>query len=116
MDQLSTDLKGPTRTQSIHHKKYFMTVMEDSTRMTWVYFLRKKSEAFENMVNCLAMIHNQKQLYPVTVLYGGELDTNRMHDLAKRLGITYTTTAANASNQNPLIERKHRTIQEGPSL
>jgi hypothetical protein len=89
MDQISTDIKGPTRTRSLHHKRYFMTVMEDSCRMTWVYFIRNKSEAFEKMVECVTMINNTTQLFPVTILSdGGELNSNAMHAYAKRLGIT----------------------------
>ena len=41
------DLCGPMRTKSLEGDLYFMLLIDDYTRMTWVCFLKKKLEAFE---------------------------------------------------------------------
>jgi hypothetical protein len=42
-----TDLVGPTTTKGLKFEKYFMLLVDDYTRMTAIFFLRNKSEAFE---------------------------------------------------------------------
>lgn len=42
-----TDLCGPTRTRGLKGERYFIFLIDDSTRMTWVTFLKDKSQAFE---------------------------------------------------------------------
>ena len=37
-----TNLCGPMRTKGIECDLYFMLIIDDYTRMTWVYFLKKK--------------------------------------------------------------------------
>jgi hypothetical protein len=41
------DLCGPTRTQSIQGENYFMFLIDDYSRRTWVTFLKEKYESFE---------------------------------------------------------------------
>ena len=36
------DLCGPTRTKSTYGEHYFMLIIDDYTRLTWVYFLKEK--------------------------------------------------------------------------
>ena len=38
-----TDLCGPMRTKGLEGELYFMLLIDDYTRMTWVCFLKKKS-------------------------------------------------------------------------
>ena len=45
---MHTDLVGPTTTKGLKGEKYFMLLVYDYTRMTTVFFLKNKSEAFEN--------------------------------------------------------------------
>ena len=65
------------------------------------------------MKNCLAKVKNISDLYPLKILYdGGELNSKEMRSLCNKHGIEYVTTPAKASNQNPHVERKIRTIRE----
>ena len=47
LELVHTDLCGPTRTKILQGDYYFMLLIDDYTRMTWVTFLKEKSEAFE---------------------------------------------------------------------
>jgi hypothetical protein len=41
------DLCGPSRQEGIGKENYFMLIIDDYSRLTWVVFLKEKAEAFE---------------------------------------------------------------------
>ena len=41
---IHTDVCGPMRTVSLNGNRYFMVLIDDFSRMCWVYFLKQKSE------------------------------------------------------------------------
>ena len=45
LELLHLDLMGPTRIKSLAGKRYFMVVVDNFTRYTWVILLRSKSDA-----------------------------------------------------------------------
>jgi hypothetical protein len=48
LEIVHTYLVGPTTTKGLKGERYFMLLVDDYTRMTAVFFLKNKSEAFEN--------------------------------------------------------------------
>ena len=46
LELVHTDLCGPTRSKGLNGEEYFMLLIDDFTRMTWVCLLKRKSEAF----------------------------------------------------------------------
>jgi hypothetical protein len=48
LEIVHTDLVGPTTKNDLKGGKYFILLVDYYTRMTTVFFLRNKSEAFEN--------------------------------------------------------------------
>ena len=44
LELVHIDLHGPKRTQNLKGESYFMFLIDDYTRMTWVTFLKEKSE------------------------------------------------------------------------
>ena len=42
---LHLDIWGPFHTLSIEGYKYFLTIVDDHSRFTWVYMLKSKSDA-----------------------------------------------------------------------
>ena len=47
LDLVHTDVCGPMQTRSLGGAFYFLLFIDDCTRYTWVYFLRRKSDVFE---------------------------------------------------------------------
>ena len=47
LEIVHTDICGPMRTKGMKGEKYFLLFVDDYTRMTWLYLLKKKSEAFD---------------------------------------------------------------------
>lgn len=46
LDLVHSDVSRPMKTTSVNGNKYFILFIDDFTRMTWVYFLKQKSEVF----------------------------------------------------------------------
>ena len=46
LELVHADICGPCRTPSLSNKRYFLLFVDDYTRMMWIYFLNRKSEAF----------------------------------------------------------------------
>jgi hypothetical protein len=49
LEIIHTDLCGPTKSQSLQGNHYFMLLIDDYKRMTWVAFLKHKSESFGSL-------------------------------------------------------------------
>ena len=62
LEIIHTDLCGPIRTKSMQGDRYFMFLIDDYTRMTWVAFLKEKSEAFEKFKIFKAMAENESRM------------------------------------------------------
>ena len=56
LQRVHMDLCGPSRTKTPSGESYFMLIIDDFSRMTWVAFLKYKSEAHEkfNIFKALA--------------------------------------------------------------
>ena len=53
------DLCGPSRTKTPSGESYFLLIIDDFSRMTWVAFLKYKSEALEKFKIFKALAENQ---------------------------------------------------------
>ena len=51
--KIHSDVWGPAKVPSFSGSRYFVTFIDDCTRMTWVAVLKKKSEVFEKIVDFL---------------------------------------------------------------
>src|SRR5579871_5570660 len=55
---IHTDICGPMKTTSIGNTKYFMLFIDDYSRMTAVYFLENRSNAFNKFQEYKAYVEN----------------------------------------------------------
>jgi len=63
LEIVPSDLSGPMKHKSIGRSSYFMILIDDYTKFTAVYFLKKKSEApecFKNYKAYVDKVHSQK--------------------------------------------------------
>jgi hypothetical protein len=56
------DIWGPSSKVSIHGHKYFLTIVDDYSRYTWVVLLKSKAEVQTHVKNFVALIENQFEL------------------------------------------------------
>ena len=56
LELVHADLCGPMNTESFGGSYYFLLFTDDFSRMSWVYFLKSKSETFQNFRIFKAMV------------------------------------------------------------
>ena len=66
-DLIHSDVWGPAPTFHTHGLSYFITFVDDCTRMCWVYFLKHKTEVFDTFVKFYNMLQTQFQTQPKTL-------------------------------------------------
>ncbi|KAG6488118.1 hypothetical protein ZIOFF_056876 [Zingiber officinale] len=59
LELVHADICGPTQTPSLGNRRYFLLFVDDYTRMIWIYFLEKKSDAFTTFMKFKALAENQ---------------------------------------------------------
>ena len=109
-----TDLCGPMSTKGIEGELYFMLPVDDYTRMTQVYFLKKKSEAFEHFIIFKEMVENETK-FKIKILRsdnGGEFTSNEFWNYCEEHGIKRRFLVARTPQQNGVVERKNRIVEE----
>jgi hypothetical protein len=91
-------LFGPTSFVSIGGNSYYLVIVDDYSRFTWVYFLRDKSNVFETFKSFAILAQNQFEFYIKKVRSdnGSELKNARID--------AYTP------KQNGIVEMKNRTL------
>jgi hypothetical protein len=67
------DLCGPSRKEGTGKENYFILIIDDYSRITWVAFRKEKDEAFEEFKKFKALTENQtgKKLKEVRSDRGG---------------------------------------------
>ena len=58
-DLVHCDVWGPYHTPTYNGMRYFLTIVDDCTRFTWVYLLHNKSEATNHLVQFFTLIETQ---------------------------------------------------------
>ena len=83
------DLCGPSRTKAPSGESYFMLITDDFSRMTWVSFLKYKSEALDKFKIFKALAENQTgcKLKCIGSDKGGEFTDYDFADLCNEHGI-----------------------------
>lgn len=114
LELVHSDLCGPMDDDSIGGAKYFMTLIDDKTRKTFVYFLRYKSEVFNVFQNFKTMVEKQTgcKIKKLRSDNGKEYVNKRMEEYLQNKGIIHQLSAPYTPEQNGVAERANRTIVE----
>eukprot|EP00253_Pinus_taeda_P004562 PITA_04562 len=109
-----SDLSGMLPVTSLGGCSYYMTVTDDFSRKTWIYFLKKKDEAFMWFRTFKALVENMtgKKIKILRTDNGTEYESNEFKDFCREAGIKRETTTTYTPEQNGVAERKNRTIVE----
>jgi transposase InsO family protein len=91
-----------------------MLLVDDYTRMTAVFFLNKKSEAFENFKTYKEMVETETELKIKCLRSdnGGEFTSKEFMEFCSEHGIKRQFSVARTPQQNGVVERKNKTVQE----
>lgn len=114
-DLIHCDIWGGYRTPSHTGAHYFLTIVDDHSRCTWVYLMRYKSETFYFLKNFCAMVKTQfqRQVCKIRSDNGLEfLSIDRMQAFYHENGMLHQRTCVETPQQNGVAERKHRHLLE----
>lgn len=109
-----TDICGPMETTSLGGAKYFFTLIDDYSRMCFIYFLKTKDEAFERFKEFKNLVENQQNTR-IKILRsdnGGEFCNSDFNRYLKNAGIVHQTSNSHTPQQNGMAERFNRTLVE----
>lgn len=109
-----SDLMGPQNTKSLGQALYLLTFIDDYTRKVFVYFLKRKSETFENFIRFKKYVENQtgEKIKILRTDNGGEYVSNNLENYLARKGIKHESTIPYTPEQNGVAERMNRTLTE----
>ena len=111
---LHLDLFGPVNIMSISKKRYTLVIVDEYSRYTWVYFMHRKDETPEILLDHVRMIETGSS-YKVKILRsdnGTEFKNSKMEEFCKYKGIVQQFSAPGTPQQNGVVERKNRTLIE----
>ncbi|KAK2410100.1 putative mitochondrial protein [Trifolium repens] len=114
LELLHMDLMGPMQVESLGGKRYILVVVDDFSRYTWVNFIREKSDAFDVFKELCIQIQREKCSNVVRIRsdHGREFENSKFDDFCAAEGIKHEYSSPITPQQNGIVERKNRTIQE----
>ncbi|RVW27584.1 Retrovirus-related Pol polyprotein from transposon TNT 1-94 [Vitis vinifera] len=108
------DVWGSSKVPTLSGSRWFVTFIDDCTRMTWLYLMKTKDEVnllFQNFHKVIETHYNAK----VRVLCsdnGGEYQSSDLQKYLEGHDIIHQTTCSNTPQQNGVSERKNRHLLE----
>ncbi|KAL3376951.1 hypothetical protein AABB24_003396 [Solanum stoloniferum] len=91
-----------------------LTIVDDYSRMTWVFLLRYKSEVVNFISAFINLVKTQFSATIKTIRSdnGLEFFNNQCHTIFSSLGIVHQSTCVHTPQQNGIAERKHKHLLE----
>jgi len=114
LELLHMDLFGPSRVKSFGGNYYAFVIVDDYSRFTWTLFISHKSETFDAFRKFLKKIQNEKGCNVISIRsdHGGEFDQFKFNNFCDEYGIDHNFSAPRTPQQNGVVERKNRSLQE----
>ncbi|XP_070019370.1 uncharacterized protein [Nicotiana sylvestris] len=114
LEFLHMDLCGPMRLQSRGGKRYIFVIVDDYSRFTWTLFLRTKNETFKVFVAFVKKIRVKMESRVACIRsdHGTKFDNAKFDEFCNENGITHNFSARRTPQQNGVVERKNRTLEE----
>lgn len=106
-----SDVWGPAPS-SVGRHTYYVSFIDDYSKYTWIYLLKKRSDVFQVFHNFQALVERQfdSKILAVQSDWGGEYE--KLDSFFQQIGISHHVSCPHAHQQNGSAERKHRHIVE----
>ena len=114
LELVHSDVCGAMRVASLGGKRYFVTFIDDFTRMTFLYFIKVKSEVFEKFREFAAYAERAtgRKIKALRTDNGTEYLSRAFQAHLKEQGIRHQTSVPFCPSQNGVSERANRTLVE----
>lgn len=105
-----SDIWGPCPVVSNFGFKYFVTFVDDFSRMTWIYFMKNRSEVFSHFCAFCAEIKTQFHANVRTLKNDNakEYISESFQSYMRQQGIIHQSSCLNTPSQNEVAEWKNR--------
>ncbi|GJV60887.1 retrovirus-related pol polyprotein from transposon TNT 1-94 [Tanacetum coccineum] len=99
---------------SVNHKKYTLVIVDEYSRYTWVYFLKKKNQATEMIMSFIRMVENKNDIKvkQIRTDNGTEFRNFELESFCDEKGISHNFSSPYTPEQNGVAERKNITLIE----
>jgi len=108
-DLIHVDIWGPFHIGSANGHRFFLTIVDDHSRFTWVFLMKTRFETREALYRFITLIHNQFNVTIKTIQSENESEFLCIN-LYNSLGIIHQTSCIETPQQNYVVERKHQHI------
>ena len=105
-DLVHADIWGPYSTPSLNGSRYFLALVDDHSRCTWVYLMKHKSDASSLVQSFFHMILNQFKV-SIKVLRTDNGPKIAPSTFYASKGILHQLSCVETPQQNAVVERKH---------
>ena len=105
-DLIHCDVWGPFHTPTYHGKRFFLSLVDDHSRFTWVYLMTHKSEAPTIIKRFFALVETQFHKVIKTFRSDNARELHLTEFLADK-GVIHQFSCVERPQQNAVVERKH---------
>jgi len=106
-DLLHCDIWGHFTTDSLHGVKYFLTIVDDYSRFTWVHLMVNKSQTRNLLVSFVTQVETQFNT-KVKILRSDNGLEFQLPAFYQSKGIIHQLSCVETPQQNSVVERKHQ--------
>ena len=113
LELIHIDICEPLTPTTLGGSYYFLLIIDEFSRLTWVSMLQCKSDAFEAFTHFKSLAETKKGVKVKTLKSdrgGGEFTSDEFINYCLEHGIKRQLTAPYSPQQNGVVERKNRTV------
>jgi len=114
LDILHMDLFRASRITSLAGNAYALVIVDEFSRYTWNLFIAAKNDAYDAYKKPAKVLQNENNcsIKSIRSDHGGKFQNDRFNRLCEKYGITHSFSAHKTPQQNGVVERRNRSLEE----
>ena len=111
---LHVDVQGPYAQPTYDSCSFFLTIVDDFTRCTWIFLMKHKSDSVDHLTHFLEYVATQfgRTVKTIRSDNAKELCDGSILNLYKSKGIVHQRSCSDTPQQNGVVECKHKHLLE----